>query len=84
MNLAEESLDFRGIGFSPTFVLLKSIFSLPFRLPLLARVFLSKVNLLVVSTPLTPLSLSDSLGTLVSDLGCFPLDDEAYLHHLIG
>nr|KYP43983.1 Uncharacterized protein ORF91 [Cajanus cajan] len=36
-NLAEEPLGFRGIGFSPTFALLKPTFSLPLRPPLLAQ-----------------------------------------------
>ncbi|MBA0682474.1 hypothetical protein Goari_024191, partial [Gossypium aridum] len=35
-------------------------------------------NLLAASAPLPHLSLSDSLGALAGDLGCFPLDDEAY------
>ncbi|KAL7144051.1 hypothetical protein ABFS83_08G232600, partial [Erythranthe nasuta] len=35
-------------------------------------------NLLDVSAPLPPLSLSDHLGALAGDPGCFPLDDEAY------
>uniref|UniRef100_A0A0D2ZTA3 Uncharacterized protein n=1 Tax=Brassica oleracea var. oleracea TaxID=109376 RepID=A0A0D2ZTA3_BRAOL len=35
-------------------------------------------NLLAVSAPLPPLSLSGHLGALAGDPGCFPLDDEAY------
>ncbi|GJW81996.1 RuvB-like protein 2 [Tanacetum coccineum] len=35
-------------------------------------------NLLAVSTSLPPLSLSGHLGALASDLGYFPLNDEAY------
>ncbi|KAL8234095.1 hypothetical protein R6Q59_020195 [Mikania micrantha] len=35
-------------------------------------------NLLAFSAPLPPLSLSGHLGALAGDLGCFPLDDEAY------
>ncbi|KAG6467616.1 hypothetical protein ZIOFF_028433 [Zingiber officinale] len=72
-NLAEEPLGFRGIGFSPMFALLKPTFSLPLRPHLLAR-----ANLLAVSAPLPPLSLSGHLGALAGDPGCFPLDDEAY------
>ncbi|GJW10274.1 hypothetical protein Tco_1576101 [Tanacetum coccineum] len=84
-NLAEEPLGFRGIGFSPMFALLKPTFSLPLRPLPLARVLHSKAersptdaNLLAVSAPLPPLSLSGHLGALAGDPGCFPLDDEAY------
>ncbi|TYI30076.1 hypothetical protein ES332_A05G359600v1 [Gossypium tomentosum] len=35
-------------------------------------------NLLAVSAPLPPLSLSGHLGALAGDPGCFPLDGEAY------
>ncbi|KAK8562251.1 hypothetical protein V6N12_010337 [Hibiscus sabdariffa] len=35
-------------------------------------------NLLAVSAPIPPLSLSGHLGALAGDLGCFPLNDEAY------
>ncbi|GJZ37624.1 RNA polymerase beta'' subunit, partial [Tanacetum coccineum] len=45
-----------------------------FGIPLLAV----KANLLAVSAPLPPLLLSGHLGALAGDLGCFPLDDEAY------
>ncbi|KAL8263025.1 hypothetical protein R6Q59_024374 [Mikania micrantha] len=55
------------------FALLKTTFSLPLRpLPL------AQANLLAVSAPLPPLSLSGHLGALAGDPGCFPLDDEAY------
>ena len=37
-----------------------------------------QANLLAVSAPLPPLSLGGHLGALAGDLGCFPLDDEAY------
>ncbi|KAL7116751.1 hypothetical protein ACP275_03G024500 [Erythranthe tilingii] len=67
------------------FALLKPTFSLPLRPPPLARGLPSKAersptdaNLLAVSAPLPPLSLSDHLGALAGDPGCFPLDDEAY------
>ncbi|KAJ9535499.1 hypothetical protein OSB04_un001371 [Centaurea solstitialis] len=67
------------------FALLKPTFSLPLRPLPLARVLHSKAersptdaNLLAVSAPLPPLSLSGHLGALAGDPGCFPLDDEAY------
>ncbi|GJX87442.1 putative reverse transcriptase domain-containing protein [Tanacetum coccineum] len=84
-NLVEEPLGFRGIGFSPMFALLKPTFSLPLRPLPLVRVLHSKAersptdaNLLAVSAPLPPLSLSGHLGALAGDPGYFPLDDEAY------
>lgn len=41
-----------------------------------------KVNFVLVFLPLPHLSWSNYLGVLVDDPGYFPLDDEAYPHHL--
>ncbi|KAF1876777.1 hypothetical protein Lal_00043707 [Lupinus albus] len=64
-NLAEEPLGFRGIGFSPTFALLKPTFSLPLRPPLLARVLPSKAERSPTDKFLHPTASADRLAPFI-------------------
>ncbi|XLT62555.1 hypothetical protein HN873_019079, partial [Arachis hypogaea] len=64
-NLAEEPLGFRGIGFSPTFALLKPTFSLPLRPPLLARVLSSKAERSPTDSFLHPTASADRLAPFI-------------------
>ncbi|KAG6521465.1 hypothetical protein ZIOFF_018586 [Zingiber officinale] len=65
MNLAEEPLGFRGIGFSPMFALLKPTFSLPLRPHLLARVLRSKAERSPTDAFLHPTASADRLAPFI-------------------
>ncbi|CAN6453970.1 unnamed protein product [Victoria cruziana] len=64
-NLAEESLGFWGIGFSPMFSLLKPTFSLPLCPHLLVRVLHSKAERSPIDAFLHPTALADRLAPFI-------------------
>ena len=67
MNLAEELLGFRGIGFSPMFVLLKPTFSLLLRPPLLLWVLPFKAERSPIDAFLHPTVSADRLAPFIFD-----------------
>ncbi|CAN6462614.1 unnamed protein product [Victoria cruziana] len=64
-DLAEESLGFWGIGFSPIFALLKPTFSLPLRPHLLAQVLHSKAERSPTDAFLHPTASADRLASFI-------------------